>query len=152
MKNETKVNSNYLSKLLLTLGLCLILLPMFAQNKTITGKVVDLSGEPIIGASIKVVGTTTGTITDAKGFFTLSKVTKDKLLISYIGYKSTEEEIGNRTIINVTLMEDARMLQETVVIGEFGVKRVGRSIGAAVQNVKGSDIAESGRENFIDAL
>jgi TonB-linked SusC/RagA family outer membrane protein len=152
MKNETKVNSNYLSKLLLTLGLCLILLPMFAQNKTITGKVVDLSGEPIIGASIKVVGTTTGTITDAKGFFTLTKVSKDKLLISYIGYKSTEEEIGNRTIINVTLMEDAKMLQEAVVIAEFGVKRVGRSIGAAVQNVKGSDIAESGRENFIDAL
>ena len=152
MKNETKVNSNYLSKLLLTLGLCLILLPMFAQNKTITGKVVDLSGEAIIGASIKVVGTTTGTITDAKGFFTLTKVSKGKLLISYIGYKSIEEEIGNRTIVNVTLIEDAKMLQETVVIGEFGVKRVGRSIGAAVQNVKGSDIAESGRENFIDAL
>jgi len=152
MKKQTKVDSSFLSRILLTLGFCLILLPMFAQNKTITGKVVDLGGEPIIGASIKVVGTSTGTITDSKGFFTLSKATKGKLLISYIGYKAVEETVGDRTIVNVTLMEDAKMLQEAVVIGEFGVKRVGRSIGAAVQNVKGSDIAESGRENFIDAL
>jgi len=152
MKNETKVNSSFLSKILLTLGFCLILLPMFAQNKTITGKVVDLGGEPIIGASIKVEGTSTGTITDAKGFFTLSKATNGKLLITYIGYKPVEETIGDRTIINVTLMEDAKMLQETVVIGEFGVKRAARSVGSSIQNVKGSDISESGRENFIDAL
>ncbi len=152
MKNETKVNLNFLSKLLLTLGFCLILLPTFAQNKNITGKVVDITGVPIIGASIKVAGTSTGTITDANGFFSLSVPAKDKLIISFIGYKAVEEVIGSRTVINVTLTEDATMLQETVVVGEFGVKRAARSIGASVQNVKGSDIAESGRENFIDAL
>jgi TonB-linked SusC/RagA family outer membrane protein len=69
-----------------------------------------------------------------------------------MGYKSAEEVIGNRSVINVSLIEDTKMLKEAVVIGEFGVKRVERSVGAAVQNVKGSDIAESGRENFIDAL
>lgn len=152
MKYKTKVNLNFLSKLLLVLGLCLISHPMFAQNKTITGKVVDIHGEAIIGASVVVVGTPTGTITDMKGFYTLSKPTKSKLLFSFIGYKSVEEVIGNRSVINVTLAEDTKMLQETVVIGEFGVKRAARSVGSSIQNVKGSDISESGRENFIDAL
>lgn len=152
MKKETTVNLNFLSKLLLTLGFCLMLFPMSAQNKTITGKVTDMNGEAIIGASVKVVGTSTGTITDIKGFFTITKPAKDKLQFSFIGYKSVEELIGNRTVINVSLIEDAQMLQEAVVVGEFGVKRAARSIGASVQNVKGSDIAESGRENFVNAL
>ena len=152
MKYKTKVNLNFLSKLLLVLGLCLISHPTFAQNKTITGKVVDINGEAIIGASVKVVGTSGGTITDANGFYTLSNPAKGKLIFSFIGYKAVEEVIGNRSVINVSLLEDAKMLQETVVIGEFGVKRAARSVGSSIQNVKGSDISESGRENFIDAL
>lgn len=152
MKNETKLNLNFLSKLLLTLGFCLILLPTFAQNKTVTGKVADTNGEPIIGVSVKVVGTSLGTITDAKGFYTVSAPTKGKLLFSFIGYKSVEELISNRSVINLILQEDTKSLQEVVVTAEFGVKRVERSIGASVQNVKGSDIAESGRENFINSL
>jgi TonB-linked SusC/RagA family outer membrane protein len=74
------------------------------------------------------------------------------LQFSFMGYKSEEELVGNRSVINVTLVEETKELKEAVVIGEFGVKRVERSVGAAVQNVKGSDIAESGRENFINAL
>ena len=152
MKYKTKVNLNFLSQLLLVLGFCLISHPTFAQNKTITGKVADINGEAIIGASIKVAGTNQGTITDANGFYSLSATPKTKLLISFIGYKAVEEVVGNRSVINVSLQEDAKMLQETVVIGEFGVKRAARSVGSSIQNVKGSEISESGRENFIDAL
>ena len=124
----------------------------YAQTRVIKGKVVDATNQPIIGASVRVAGTSTGTITDVKGFYSLSATSKDKLLFSFMGYKTIEEAIGNRSVINVSLTEDTKMLKEAVVIGEFGVKRVERSVGAAVQNVKGSDIAESGRENFIDAL
>jgi TonB-linked SusC/RagA family outer membrane protein len=124
----------------------------YAQTRVIKGKVVDATNQPIIGASVRVSGTSKGTITDVKGFYSLSATPKDKLLFSFMGYKSAEEVIGNRSVINVSLIEDTKMLKEAVVIGEFGVKRVERSVGAAVQNVKGSDIAESGRENFIDAL
>ena len=124
----------------------------YSQTKTIKGKVIDTSNQPIIGASVKVTGSTIGTITDVNGFYTLNVTQKDNLLFSFMGYKSIEEAVGSRTVINVTLQEDSKMLQETVVIGEFGVKRVERSVGAAVQNIKGSDIAESGRENFINSL
>ncbi len=124
----------------------------YAQTKTIKGKVIDTSNQPIIGASVKVVGSAIGTITDVYGFYTLNVTQKDNLLFSFMGYKSIDEAVGNRTVINVTLQEDSKMLQETVVIGEFGVKRIERSVGAAVQNIKGSDIAESGRENFINSL
>lgn len=124
----------------------------YAQSRIIKGKVVDTTNQPIIGAAVKVVGTTSGTITDANGYYTLSATPKSELLFSFMGYKSIQENVGERTVINVTMTEDAKMLQETVVIGEFGVKRIERSVGAAVQNIKGSDIAESGRENFINAL
>jgi TonB-dependent SusC/RagA subfamily outer membrane receptor len=124
----------------------------YAQTRVIKGKVVDATNQPIIGASVRIAGTSFGTITDVNGFYTLKATSKDKLLFSFMGYKPAEEVIGNRPVVNVSLIEDTKMLQEAVVIGEFGVKRVERSIGAAVQNVKGSDIAESGRENFIDAL
>jgi TonB-linked SusC/RagA family outer membrane protein len=124
----------------------------YAQSRIIKGKVVDTSNQPIIGATVKVVGTSSGTITDANGFYTLSATPKSELLFSFMGYKSVQENVGERVVVNVTMTEDAKMLQETVVIGEFGVKRIERSVGAAVQNIKGSDIAESGRENFINAL
>ena len=124
----------------------------YAQSRVIKGKVVDTSNQPIIGAAVKVVGTSSGTITDANGFYTLSAAPKSELLFSFMGYKSVQENVGERVVVNVTMTEDAKMLQETVVIGEFGVKRIERSVGAAVQNIKGSDIAESGRENFINSL
>ncbi|HRZ98847.1 MAG TPA: TonB-dependent receptor plug domain-containing protein, partial [Paludibacter sp.] len=124
----------------------------YAQTKVIKGKVVDTDNQPVIGATVKIVGTTTGTITDAKGLYTINALPKNTISFSYVGYQTIEEVVGTRTEINVKLIEDAKMLEETVVIGEFGVKRIERSVGAAIQNIKGSDIAESGRQNFINSL
>lgn len=148
-KNRTRV---FARRMLLFLGFCSILLPAFAQSKLVKGRIVDGSNDPIVGATIKVEGTNVGTITDMNGVFSLNVTSKNTLTISYVGFKTAQEVVGSRTEINVTLIEDAKMLQETVVIGEFGVKRVERSVGAAVQNIKGSDIAESGRQNFINSL
>jgi TonB-linked SusC/RagA family outer membrane protein len=124
----------------------------FAQTKAIKGKVVDEKGQPMIGVSVVVKGTTSGTITDNNGTYTISAAAKDALVYSFVGYKSSEEKVGPRAVINVALKEDSQVLQEAVIVAEFGTKRAARSVGAAVQNVKGSDIVESGRENFINAL
>lgn len=124
---------------------------IFAQSP-IKGTVTDENGEPIVGASVRVEGTNAGTMTDINGVFKLSVSPKNTLTISFVGYKTIREVVGNRTEINFKLAEDSKMLQEALVVGEFGVKRVGRSVGAAVQNIKGTEISESGRNNFINSL
>ena len=88
------------------------------QNSTVRGKVVDASGEPVIGASVVVKGTTTGVITDLDGNFILSNVSGQAVLvISYVGYKSQEIAVSGKSAINVTMQEDSEMLDEVVVVG-----------------------------------
>ncbi len=121
-------------------------------TKKRSGKVVDPKGEAIIGANIMVKGTSMGTITDIDGHFNINAADKDQLKVSYIGYTTKIITVGNSAAINITLEEDSRSLDEVVVTAEFGMKRVARTIGSSVQNVKASDIIESGRDNFISAL
>ena len=87
------------------------------QTKKITGKVVDKTGEAIIGANVKIQGTDKGTITDLDGNFILEVAPKDVLAISYIGYLDTKVPIAGQKQIHVVLSEDNKMLDEVVVIG-----------------------------------
>ncbi|MDR0988202.1 MAG: TonB-dependent receptor plug domain-containing protein, partial [Prevotellaceae bacterium] len=122
------------------------------QSVTVKGTVTDVNGEPIIGASVMEKGTAAnGTVTNVDGQFTLTVKQGATLDVSYIGYTKREvkAQTGNMAI---TLTEDARMLDEVEIVAEFGTKRVARSIGSSVQNVRGQDITDSGRENFISAL
>ncbi|WP_315086695.1 SusC/RagA family TonB-linked outer membrane protein [Bacteroides heparinolyticus] len=122
------------------------------QAKKITGKVVDNTGEPVVGANVVVKGTSNGTITDVNGNFTLSVPPKSSLNISFIGYKTRTVTVGNQSQLTIVLEEDANMLGEVEITAEFGMKRVARAVGSSVQNVKAADIIESGRDNFISAL
>ena len=88
-----------------------------AQTKTITGVVVDATGEPVIGASVLEVGTTNGTITDVDGNFTIQVPVGAKLDVSYIGYKTQQIVVGVLNTYKVILKEDAEMLDEVVVTG-----------------------------------
>lgn len=121
----------------------------FAQTR-VTGSVVDENGEPVIGASVQIKGTGQGTVTDLDGFFILSAPSGGTLVISYVGYKT--QEIAVTSNPRVILISESEMLDEVVITGEFGMKRVARSVGSSVQNVKASDIIDSGRDNFIGAL
>lgn len=123
-----------------------------AQNVTVTGSVADEKGEPIIGATVMVKGTTTGVSTNLDGKYTISVPSSATLVYSAISYTNEEVAIKGRTKIDVVLREDAEMLGEATVTAEFGMKRVARSVGSAVQNVKATDIQESGRESFMNAL
>ena len=91
---------------------------VYAQNKQITGRVVDTKGEAAIGASILEKGTTNGTITDFDGNFKLTVGPKAVLQISYIGYKTQEIPVANKTKLNITMEEDTEVLDEVVVVGE----------------------------------
>lgn len=105
----------------------------FAQNKTITGVVVDANGESIIGASVLVKGTMNGIITDIDGKFTLNDVPEAGVIqISYIGYKTQEVSAKNKTSLKVVLTEDTEMLDEVVVVG-YGVQKKSDVTGAMIR-------------------
>lgn len=122
------------------------------QTKKVTGKVIDRAGEPVVGANVTVKGNKIGTITDANGNFSLSVADESKLIISFIGYKTATVDIGTKGSITIILEEDSKMLGEVEITAEFGMKRVARSVGSSVQNVRAADIIESGRDDFISAL
>ena len=152
MKKLISLSGNLKRGSLLTLLLFCFSVSLFAQT-TITGTVIDDKGEPQVAVSVFVQGTRIGTYTDAKGTYTLRNVPANAVLMfSSIGYVTQTIAIGDRNVIDVTLAEEASLLEEAVVIAEFGLKRVARSIGSSVQNVKAEEIVESGRDNFITAL
>jgi len=92
--------------------------------RKISGVVKDEKGDPIIGANIKVEGTTIGTITDVDGNFSFEAPSNAKLDISYIGYQSQIISIGNKNTVNVILKEDTKTLDEVVVVGYGTQKKV----------------------------
>ena len=93
------------------------------SENTIQGVVTDANGEPIIGANIMIEGTTTGTITDFDGRFTLDVPENATLQISYIGFVSQNVKVNGRKDITVKLVEDAKTLDEVVVVGYGTMKK-----------------------------
>ena len=108
--------------------LCLFPLGASAQG-TITGTVNDEAGEPIIGASVQVLVTMTGAITDFNGNFSVQAGSDATLVISYIGYTSATVKVNGRNNITVVLKEDAQTLSDVVVIG-YGVQKKSDLTGA----------------------
>ena len=101
----------------------------YAQNK-VTGKVVDTSGEGVIGASVIIQGTSSGTVTDFEGNFSLQNVPSNaQLTVSYIGYLTQTVPVNGRSNISITLQEDSKSLDEVVVVG-YGVQRKSDVTGA----------------------
>ena len=135
---------------LVALSICTV--TAFAQNVDVTGKVTDNNGDPVIGANVIIKGTTKGVSTDVDGKYTISVSPNASLEFLSIGYKNASIPVNGRKVINVVLDDDSIMLEEAVITAEFGMKRVARAVGSAVQNVKATDITESGRESFVSAL
>lgn len=96
---------------------------VMAQTKSITGKVVDNLGEPVIGASVLQVGTSNGIITDVDGNFSLNVPQGAKVAVTFIGYQSQTITIGTQNFYSVVLKEDAEMLDEVVVTGYGGAQK-----------------------------
>lgn len=109
-------------KLVLLCSLMLCISATFAQTKHLTGSVFDESGEPIIGASVLLKGSTIGTVTGMDGDFSLNLPEDGILVISYIGYQGQEVPVAGKNNIRIVLQEDTELLDEVVVVG-YGVQR-----------------------------
>lgn len=122
-----------------------------AQTRNLTGTIVDEIGEPVIGATVMIVGGNNGTITGLDGTFTLSKVSSGQVVsISLLGYKSQQITVGSQSSLKITLQEDMQKLDEVVVIG-YGVQKKS-DITGAITSVKSDVIASRSVENIQQAL
>jgi len=122
------------------------------KERTITGQVLDSKGEPLIGVSILVKGTTDGAITDLDGNYKIiTKSNNPVIVYSYIGYKTQEVPLKGQTSINITLMDDTQVIDE-VVVTALGIKRSEKALSYNVTQVDAESALAVKDANFINSL
>lgn len=133
---------------LLVLGLVLSL-TVFAQRSTVSGTVVDEYGEPLIGATVRIEGTTVGTITDYDGQFALADVPADAMVeVSYMGYLPQRLKASNG--MRVMLVEDVQKLEDVIVVG-YGAAKI-KDLTSPIDVVKGEELATVPTSSPMSAL
>ena len=120
------------------------------QKIKVSGQVKDMNGEPVIGVSVIEQGTSNGTATDLNGNYTLNVSGTGKLYFSYVGYVSQTIPVQGKSLINVTMSEDTKTLDELVVIGYGTVKK--SDLTGAVGSIKSSDITKVAASNALQAI
>ena len=120
-----------------------------AQNQTVTGLVVDVSGEPIIGATVMVVNGTVGTVTDIDGKFNIKVAPKSKLKVSFVGY--TSQIISDLKNPRIVLLEDQLKLDEVVVLGDYGSQKLRNATGA-IETISTEELKDLSVGSLGDAL
>jgi len=121
------------------------------QQRRITGTIKDELGDPLVGATVQVVGTTSGTLTDAEGKFSIDVPNENAMLmISYVGYISQQVPIAGKTTIDVVLSSTLESLEEIVVVGYSTQKRT--TITGSVSVVKGDEVAKVPVSNITNAM
>ena len=124
-------------------------MPLCAQNQTVTGLVVDVSGEPIIGATVMVVNGTVGTVTDIDGKFNIKVAPKSKLKVSFVGY--TSQIISDLKNPRIELLEDQLKLDEVVVLGDYGSQKLRNATGA-IETISTEELKDLSVGSLGDAL
>lgn len=141
-----------MKRLSLVLALvCLNAIAILAQ-RSITGKVSDESGEPLIGASVLVKGTTTGTVTELDGSYRLEAPSGSNvvLVFSYTGYNPREVALGASNVMDVTL--SAGITLETAVVTALGIERDKKALTYSVEKVQGDQLVNARETNLVNAL
>lgn len=123
---------------------------LFSQENTVTGKVVDENGVPMIGVTIQLDGTNTGTTTDFDGMYSINASQGNTLIFSFIGYVTQKLAVTGATL-NVTMQPDENALNE-VVVTAFGIERETRSLGYSVTKVEAEDINLAGNTNALAGI
>ncbi|GAA0724903.1 SusC/RagA family TonB-linked outer membrane protein [Aquimarina litoralis] len=136
---------------ILTLLLAFVVQLTFAQEKTISGNVTDNSGLPLPGVNIVVKGTSKGTQSDFDGNYTIQASRGSVLAFSYLGFTTKEAIVGDNSVINVKLEEDAATLEEVVVTAQ-GIKREKKALGYAVATIASEDISSKPQTDVVRAL
>ncbi len=133
------------------IGLALCAPPLLAQQKTVTGTVTSDQGSPLAGVQVFLKNTTVGMITGAGGAFSLRAEPSQILVFRLIGYASEERPIGAANVVDVQLRRVATML-DAIVVTTLGQTTAQRSLGFSQQMVAGAEVAQTHRENFVNAL
>lgn len=127
-------------------------LPVVEQQKnTVKGTVTDQAGEPLIGASVVIKGTTKGAVTDAEGRFAIDVPNGATLEISCIGFEKRSIKVGAQKNITVSMSEDARSLND-VVVTAMGIKKERKALGYAVTDMKADELMKNKNTNVINSL
>lgn len=144
--------SNLIKKIFfIALLLSLITFPLMAQNTIITGVISDKDGIPLIGVNVMEKGTSTGTMTDENGKYTISVSNQDAILVySFIGFISQEIKVGTKGKIDVTLLEDRENLDEVVVIGYGTAKK--RDLTGSISSVNAEKLTSQAPTSVADIL
>lgn len=152
MKPKSSRNTFLFLRWLSVFLMLLIGQTLSAQQRQVTGIVKDLTGEPIIGASVLEKGTTNGVITDLDGNFklTVSNVEKAVLQISYVGYQTQQIPVNGKTLLNVILKENTKLLDEVVVVGYGAQKK--ESVVGAISQVSSKELLASPAANISQAI
>lgn len=123
---------------------------LVTQVKRVTGTIIDETGEPMIGVSVLVQGTTTGTVTDLDGKFVLEIPANATLVISYIGYKTQNIKVGSQHAFAIKMESDNEVLDEVVVIGYQTIKR--KDLTGSVASVSGKTVSVMPVSNVAQAM
>lgn len=133
------------------IGTALIAAPAIAQQKTVIGKVTRDGTIPLSGVTVVVKGTATEALSNGNGDYSIRVSVGQVLQYRMIGYGLQERTVGDASVINVTLERSATSL-DAMVVTALGQTAVQRTIGVSQQTVTGSDVAQTGRENFVNGL
>ncbi|WP_295731309.1 TonB-dependent receptor [uncultured Muribaculum sp.] len=120
-------------------------------TRRIHGSVLDEEGEPLIGATVRVDGTSVGTITDAEGNFTIDAPARGVITVSYVGYASKKVKVGSADTYRISLAGDSQVLSD-VVVTALGIKREQKALSYNVQQVSADDITTIKDANFVNSL
>jgi len=137
-------------KMILTLFSALIVQLTFAQEKTVSGTVSDENGLPLIGATVVISGTSSGTTTDFDGKYAIKAETGDVLTYSYVGYSTQNKTVGSASTINLLLQPDNTL--EEVVVTAQGIRKEKRALGYAVSTVSKEDIEQKADTDIAKIL
>lgn len=139
--------------LMLFLSAFLLAVQVMAQQLTVIGKVSAAEdGLPIPGATVRVKGSTNAVQTSTAGVYSIKTKQGDILQFVFLGRVTEERTVGANTTINVVLKEDASSLKEVTVTTAYNIERDKKSIGYSLTKVDGDEVAQSGRENFVNGL
>lgn len=121
------------------------------QTSKVKGTVTDEQGEPLIGASIAIKGTTLGVITDFNGQFSIEASRNATLIVSYVGYQVQEVPVKGQANLKIMLKEDSKIIDE-VVVTALGIKRERKALGYSLGEVKGEDLVKAKETSVINSL
>ena len=156
MKNRFADTGKSYAGYFLRFVFCLVLtasaLSSQAQSRNqVSGKVTDTAGEPLIGATVVVVGTTTGTTTGIDGSYTINAAADSQLKFSFIGYAEQTVNVGARSVIDIVMEDDSQVLKDVVVIGYGTMEK--KSVTSSITSIKGDDLtAGMGGSTIATAL